>query len=399
MKKYFAGIVGNILEHYDQALYGFLVPFLAPLFFPTMNPIYALIAGYALFPLGLISKPLGAIVFGWMSDRIGRTKVLSITLLGMAATTAAMGFLPTYAQAGWLAPSLLALGRLVQNFFAAGENTGGAIYLMEQAKKTHRGWISSLFDMSSIMGVFLASGAAMYWGESWRLLYWAGTVTALAGFAVRTRVMDEKPILDKPKIRELLQEWKPLIAISLVIGYSYGNYYMIVNCFNSFLPMVSQISSQQAMTMNTSMLFLDMLTLPFFGWLTLRIEKEKLMLAALAAGLIFSVPFFMMLDGASAAMAASIRIGLMLIGVCFSAPYHAWAMEQCSPCLRFTVCALGFSIGSRLIGGMMPSLSLWFYHKTNSTGSAAIPVLIAALLALGPLIKSRAAVAKPRSAS
>ena len=143
------------------------------------------------------------------------------------------------------------------------------------------------------------------------------------------------------------------------------------------------------MSMNTLLLFLDMITLPLFGWLTLRIAKEKLMLAALVAGLLLTMPFFMMLDGATVTTAAVVRIGLMLIGVCFSAPYHAWAMEQCSPHLRFTVCAMGFAIGSRLIGGAMPSLSLWFYSKTGSAGSAAIPVLIAALLAFWPLFKSR----------
>ncbi len=398
-KAYLAGTAGNILEHFDQALYGFLAPFLAPIFFPSSDPIYGLIAAYALLPLGLISKPLGALVFGWFGDRIGRKFVLSITLFGMALVTALMGFLPTYEQAGWIAPSLLALGRLLQNFFAAGENTGGALFLLEQTSTQRRGWVSSLFDTSAIFGIMLASAAALLWGDQWRLLYFAGALTAVAGFAIRRSAMNDAPIKEPPGIRDFLKEWRSIASIALVIGYSYGNYYLITNLFNGFLPLVSNISLQDAMAMNTLLLFLDMLLLPFFGYLSQRIAKENLMLAALIAGIVFSLPFFLLLEGASAWLAGSIRIALMVIGVCFSACYHAWAMEQCSPKVRFTVCALGFAFGSRLIGAPMPALSLWLFHKTGWIGSAAIPVLIAALLALGPLLKSRAAAAAQRSAS
>lgn len=399
MKKYFAGITGNVLEHYSHALYGFLAPFLAPIFFPSTDPIFALIGVYALLPLGLISKPLGALVFGWLGDKIGRKQVFSITLLGMAAATAAMGCLPTYAQVGWLAPALLALGRLFQSFFAAGENTGGALYLLEQTEQKRRGWISSLYDASAIFGIMLASAAATVWGEHWRILYFAGTLSAIAGIAVRRSVMAEGAKREAPRIRDLLQEWRAIVRITLVIGYSYGNYYLITNLFNTFLPLVSNIELQEAMALNTGLLLLDMLILPFFGYLSQRIEKERLMLAALFAGLVLSLPFFMLLEGASAALASGIRIALMIIGVCFSATYHAWAMEQCSSKVRFSVCAIGFAIGSRLIGAPMPALSLWLYHRTEWTGSAAIPVLAAALLALIPLLKSRAAAAVQRSAS
>ena len=125
-------MVGNILEHYDHALFGLLAPFLAPLFFEEKDPLTALILTYGMLPFGILMRPLGSLFFGWIGDLFGRTRALFFSLLGMAAVTFAMGCLPTHVEVGYLAPLLLALGRILQNFFAAGESVGGAIYVLER---------------------------------------------------------------------------------------------------------------------------------------------------------------------------------------------------------------------------------------------------------------------------
>src|SRR5579872_7035410 len=127
----FAGMIGNLLEHYDRALFGLLAPFIAPLFFEGKDPLTALILTYGMLPLGILSRPLGSLFFGWIGDRFGRREALFYSLLGMAFTTIGIGFLPIYAQIGALAPLLLAFGRLLQNFFDAGETAGGAIAVLE----------------------------------------------------------------------------------------------------------------------------------------------------------------------------------------------------------------------------------------------------------------------------
>ena len=120
--------LGNLFEHYDTALFGFLSPFLAPLMFPRHEPITALILTYAIIPLGMLARPLGSLVFGYIGDVYGRREALSLTLMGMAVISGAMALIPVSREPGMLAPLLFFLGRALQNFLSGGETMGGAIF-------------------------------------------------------------------------------------------------------------------------------------------------------------------------------------------------------------------------------------------------------------------------------
>src|SRR5579862_656680 len=116
LKNRIIGIIGNIFEHYDSALFGLLAPFIASLFFETQDPVTALILTYGMLPLGILFRPLGSLFFGWIGDHWGRRQALFLSLTGMGVATVLMGCLPTYATAGIYAPLLLALCRILQNF-------------------------------------------------------------------------------------------------------------------------------------------------------------------------------------------------------------------------------------------------------------------------------------------
>lgn len=402
MPLYWVTIIGNVLEHYDEALYGFLIPFLAPLFFPHSDPIYSLLAAYAILPLALLSKPLGAYVFGRIGDRWGRKRSLSITLLGMAFATVGVGCLPTFEEAGWVASALLSFGRLVQNFFVAGEATGGVLYLLENTEKRKRGFVSSLFDASGIVGIMLAALAASLVGElHWRWLFWGGGICGLfgviirwtavdageQGFATSTNVHPCPPSSTVVHCRPPLpwqwrsSDWVPVMAIAAVSGFSYANYYLLSSFLNGFLPLVSRVSSQEALSLNALLHLLDLLLLPCFGWLSMRVANDKLMLVAIGLAVCLAHPLFFALDGADTWVAGGVRIALTILGVCLAAPYHAWAMEAAPVQRRFTVCAVGSAIGSQLIGAPIPVISLWLYHTTGWVASPAIPLIATALLA------------------
>ncbi len=121
-------LLGNLFEHYDTALFSLLSPFLASLFFPNQDPLTALILTYCIIPLGMIIRPLGSLVFGYIGDTLGRKEALVLSLFGMAIVTGAMGFLPTYHQVGFLAPILLSLGRIFQNFLLREKQWGSNLF-------------------------------------------------------------------------------------------------------------------------------------------------------------------------------------------------------------------------------------------------------------------------------
>lgn len=400
MSLYWVTTIGNVLEHYDQALFGFLIPFLAPLFFPHSDPIYSLLAAYAILPLSLLSTPLGAYVFGRIGDRWGRKKSLSITLLGMAFATVAIGCLPTFEEAGWVAPALLSFGCLLQNFFVAGETTGGALCLLENSEIKKRGFVSSLFDASGIVGILLAALAASLVGEQhWRALFWVGGICGVFGLIMRWRFVNKittfgiketsyaEPTSDKKGTHQPLPwqwrsgDWVPVLAIAAVSGFSHANYYLLSSFLNGFLPIVSRVSAQEALSLNAALHLIDLLLLPCFGWLTMRVSNDKLMLAATGLIVCLAYPLFSALEGADVWVAAAVRIVLTVCGVCLAAPYHAWAMEAAPMARRFTVCAVGSAIGSQLIGAPIQVISLWLYHATGWVASPAIPLIATAVLA------------------
>ena len=191
----FAGMIGNVLGNYDKALFALLAPFIAPLFFGGQDPVTALILTYALLPLGILTKPLGSLFFGWMGDRYSRKKAFCCSLLGMAASTLALGCLPVYQTVGAWAPVGLGLARMLQGFFAAGESTGAVLFILENSAPPKRSLLSSFYGVSSIVGYVIASGLVTLFcmqghiEETWRVLFWMGGITAIAGFLDRKSVV------------------------------------------------------------------------------------------------------------------------------------------------------------------------------------------------------------------
>ncbi|MCP5505084.1 MAG: MFS transporter [Chlamydiales bacterium] len=394
MKKFWvnftAASIGNLFEHYDKALFAFLAPFLAPLFFHNSSPITALILTYAIMPLGLFSRPLGSLIFGRIGDRRGRKKALIFTLLGMAITTTLMGSIPTYEKIGYLAPILLALGRLFQNFFASGETTGGTLLVLESCPEKKRGLINGLYGCSTILGTLLASLSVTILSlqgsieTSWRILYWIGGITGGVGLLMRTYT-EEEVISPKEHVPVFPLLWKyrvPFLVIALTSGLSYANYYMLTSLLNGYLPLVSTISKPEAMEVNTLILGFDFLILPLGGILALYFSKEKLLYFFGGLLVILAFPLYSALSGATLLTATIIRLILVIIGVGFSvvlAPFYQDLIPRES---RFTLIAFGNAIGSQLLGTSACTLSFWLFKQTGSVGSPALYLIGLGVLTL-----------------
>lgn len=382
--------LGNLFEHYDAALFGFLSSVLASFIFPDKEPLTALILVYAMIPLGMMARPIGALLFGYIGDTYGRKHALFLTLGGMALVSGCLALTKSYLHIGLLTPVVFVIGRILQNFFAAGETIGGAIYLLENTEEKKQDLLSSIYNSTTIGGILLAScGVALlaYFGtlvESWHYLYAFGCITALFGCFVRHKNGEGIAYTKKPSLLSHISVFwryrKALIWIMVSAGFSYANYSISLILINGFVPLVSKVTTQEMMKMTMPLLLLDFCALPLFGWLASKISREKVLLGSAIVALVCAVPLFMMLKGATLTSVITIRITLVLIGVAFAAPFHAWVIHLIPPTHRYTVISFGYALGSQLIGGPTAALSLWLYKYTHIVSSVA---WYWALLALG----------------
>ena len=368
-----AGMVGNFLEHYDNALFGLLSPFIAPLFFEGKDPVTALILIYSLLPLGLVTRPLGSFFFGWVGDYFGRRQALFLSLTGMASITFTMGCIPLYKDIGPWAPFFLAICRMFQGFFAAGEVSGGAIFVLEHTSPKKRSLMSSCYDASSIGGVLLASGLVTLLSaqglieEGWRYLFWTGGITALFGVFLRWKISEVSGFIETSRKAErqffaMLKNYiQPFLGIFFAAGFSYTTYSLAFTLMNGFIPLVTSLSKTQVMQVNTLLLIYDMLLLPAMGYLANRFGKEKVMIAGAVCSTLFAIPLFYLLDHASLSTVIAVRLAIISFGVAFSAPYYAWAIEQVPSRHRYLILSLAGALGSQLIGMPTSAICLWFY--------------------------------------
>lgn len=401
--------LGNLFEHYDTALFGLLSSFLAPLIFPQHEPITALIMTYAMIPLGMIARPFGSLVFGYIGDTYGRQRALFWTLFGMAVISLVIAFSPTYLQAGALAPVIFCLGRFLQNFLSSGETMGGAIFLLENTPEKRHDILSSLYNASTIGGFLLASAGVSLLchfkciESGWRLLYVFGAITALFGCFIRRGIPVSEartnPIKFSESTLELSKDlWRyrgPLFLIAVSAGFAYANYAIALVLMNGFIPLVSSLTKAEMISLNSALLVFDFCALPFFGWLASKISREKLMLSASLAVVIGGIPLFMMLEGSNFWGVIGIRICFVILGVAFFAPFHAWAQELIPSAQRYAVISFGYALGSQLLGGPTAAISLWLFKKTNHVASVSLYWLVLALFS--SLAISYAYIMKKRS--
>ncbi|PWU14159.1 MAG: hypothetical protein C5B45_04905 [Chlamydiae bacterium] len=382
------GFFGNFLEHYDCALFSLLAPFLAPLFFDQKDPVISLILTYAMLPLGFLSRFIGSVFFGWLGDHLGRKRALCSSLTGLSITTVLIGFLPTYAQVGMIAPLGLLLARLLQGFFAAGETVGGAIFVLEQTENRKRNWMSSLYDASSVLGMLTASFLLFlysYFAQeiNWRYLFWAGALTAIVALILRIASKEEiKPKIKKEKnFRVFLQHKRVFIAIVLVAGFSSSIYCLAFTLASGYIPLITSITKNQIIKINTYLLCFDMCILPLFGRLATKIGKEKQMLIGALGSAVIAIPCFYCFSVSSILIVTIGRVLLVIAGVVFSATYHAWAQELVEPEHRYRILCTAHAVGSQIIGTSTAFISLWLYKASGWVAAPALYVIYVALLA------------------
>ena len=321
-----ASSAGTAFEWYDFFIFGTLATVISKTFFSSLNDTAAFIAALALFGAGFAFRPLGALIFGWVGDRAGRKAAFLITVTMMGGATFAIGLLPTYAQAGPVAPILLILMRIIQGTALGGEYGGAAIYVAEHAPPEKRGAMTGWIQVSAALGLIgalvvvlvtrTAIGEEAFGAWGWRIPFLVSAGLLAISLWMRLK-LSESPTFKALKdagehsqapFREAFGSWKNLKLVFLAllaIMFAQGAVWYCAFFYTQvFLEKFLKVPAPMVNTLVMAMVVASAPLYVFFGWLSDRIGRKPVMLAGMAAALVFFFPgFHMMAQFANPALA------------------------------------------------------------------------------------------------
>ena len=339
-----AGAVGNVMEWYDFAIYGFFASVIGQKFFPGDDPTASLIAAFGVFAAGYMMRPLGSVIFGHIGDKIGRKRVLIISVVLMAGATFLIGLLPTTAQIGDIAAVLLVTVRLVQGISVGGEFTGSIVFLVERAGDRRRGFFGTFSVVGAGVGTLLGSATAALmaniltpasadaWG--WRIPFLAGILLGVVGLYLRQQISDapeREPAKipgPSPVIVALKTERWTILRIALLNLVHATGLFMIFIYAKTFFQVDVGIARSEALNINTiSTLALLLLTVAA-GALSDRIGRKPLLIASAASMIVFAYPLFWLMDHPDFSVILAGQLGFALIVGAFAGVAPATMAEM-----------------------------------------------------------------------
>lgn len=370
-----AAFLGSMLEYYDFFIYGSAAALVFPaLFFPGGNPAIATVGALATFGVGYVARPLGGLVLGHFGDRIGRKRILIVTLTLMGLSSLAVGFLPTHAQVGVLAPVLLVLCRLVQGFSAGGEAAGASTLTIEHAPSGRRGLFAS-FTMSGCMaGIVLANlvfipvaqlpdDVLMSWG--WRVPFWSSFVVLVLAYVVRSR-LDETPVFveatendetrNVPVVDLFRSQWADVSRV--VLASLFAVFQTVVGIFGLAYATSEAVGLDRSTMLWVSVLsnLAAVLSIPLVAALSDRVGRRPVWIVGSLSCSVLVFAYFWAISTGHVGLI--FLAGVALIGAAYSGMNGLWPSffsEQFAAPVRYS----GFAIGSQLgllLAGFAPTI-------------------------------------------
>ncbi|KAA0016302.1 MFS transporter [Antrihabitans cavernicola] len=383
-----ASAIGNAVEWFDYGVYAYLTVHIAASLFPEgSNGVLYTLVGFA---ISFLVRPIGGLFWGPLGDKIGRKRVLAMTIILMASSTVAVGLIPSYTTIGIWAPVLLYAFRMVQGFSAGGEYGGAATFMAEYAPDKKRGFYGSFLEVGTLTGFTLGNAIALLlvntlddgslqsWG--WRLPFFVAAPLGLIGMYLRSR-MEDTPVFRELEAKEATEEVKgvfkdlitkytrPILTLfGLVIALNVVNY-TLLSYMPTYLQTTLDMKESDALLVPLFGQLAMLFTLPFFGALSDRVGRRPMWLFSCAALVVAVIPMYLLI-GTSLAGAI---VGFAVLGMLYApqlATISATFPAMFPTIVRFAGVAIGYNVATSLFGGTASAIN---EALIDATGTNLIP--------------------------
>lgn len=391
------GSLATAFEWYDYALFGYFASIIAQQFYPSHDPVTSLLAIFAVFASGFAMRPLGAIVYGYIGDRVGRKYALAASLLMMAIPTTLLGLLPTYETIGIFASIGLVVVRLLQGLAVGGNYGGSFIFVIEHAPKERQGFAGSLASFGTLGGLFLGSGTATFlsWLLSpedlrsfgWRIPFLLGSLSAVLGFMIRKYVPEHAGAVkssDKLPVKDIWQNYKASVcrAMGIILLDGVGVYLVFV-FMTTFATLFLKMPEESVLFWNTASMGSLVVLIPFFGWLGDMIGPKKILGCVCLGFLLLSVPLYSHLIETRSIEALALL--QMVFSVLMGAAYGTLPVTVATSFprhIRYTAAGLSFNISVACFGGTAPFVVTTLIDRLGSLYIPSIMIAIVGIIGL-----------------
>lgn len=400
--------IGNFMEWFDFAIYGYFAAIIGAQFFPSGDATAEMLSSLAVFAVGFISRPVGALILGPIGDRFGRRTVLIITVLGMGVITALIGLTPSFATIGVAAPIIVVILRLLQGAMVGGEWTSAAAYIGESAPKSKRALYASIVTATAglafLVGTLTAAllqavmeqEALAAWG--WRIPFIASLLMAAIAVYIR-RKLDDTPVfeeLERKRATNTVEHttfghkaraFIMTLAFSGIFGVSL---YYFVTYANNHLTGAVGMDRMQSLLATGAAIVLYVSFNPLVGTISDRIGRKPVLLTGIIGLIIWSVPAFMLMNTGNPFLAFLGLVVFSFFVACCAVMNNVLLVEVFPASVRSTGSAIGYNIAYAALAGPGPLIAAALVASTGSLISPAFYVIavgVVALAVLLPLLK------------